>query len=469
MSTSSVLASGTRVIDSKEPDTIDAEGFRSNTARSWSQIEKTGFRIAAIFFVLSLFSPLDWKFWRELIHTHWNHFQDIFRLIALVPTYFYAPKWGFASFRNIYLVLLIAVVGAIAWGYLDRARREYDVPYYWLRVFLRYRLAIALIAYGMLQVFPLLFPKPTLSDLYTNYGDYLQWKLYYLTNGIAHAHYEQALGALMVAGGALLLWRATETIGAIISASLLFNIVLANFAYQLGSHVYATLLLLAASFLLINDAGRLLDLLVWQRPAKADHSQPNFSSPKAQRLHLAAKSAVFLFLIFYGGFVSYAFFHTNWPMPDTAGTLQNSTGYYDVREFEWNGRVIPYSLTDPTRWQNVVFEKWNSVSVRSSRPVPIDVENPSVVYPSDQRKYEFAGNGGRRFYSYTTDPATQSIHLQGKNDPRESIWLHYSYAPDGALVLAGTDESGNTLRIVLEKVDKKYLLLLGRRNPLTIY
>ncbi len=238
MSTSSILEN---VVHLTGGNVTDASIANQNTKTSsdWSSTQKFGLRLATLFFALTLVAPLDWKFWRELIHTHWSHFQDLFRLTAAIPQYFYAPKWGFASFRNVYLVLVIAFVGAAVWSYLDRNRRQYDTLYYWLRVLLRYRLAIALIGYGLLQIFPVQFPKPTLSDLHTNYGDYLQWKLYYLTNGVAHANYEQATGLLEVLGGALLLWRTTATIGGIISASLLFNIVLVNFAYQLGDHVYA--------------------------------------------------------------------------------------------------------------------------------------------------------------------------------------------------------------------------------------
>jgi hypothetical protein len=439
----------------------------SETSPRWSASKKFGFRFAAVFFFLSFASPLDWRFWRVLFRANWIHFQDLLRLVAFFPQYVAAPKWGFASFGSVYLVLLVAAVGAVIWSVLDRSRRDYDAAFYWLRVLLRYRLAIALVAFGLLQVFPVQFPKPSLSDFHTNYGDYLQWKLYYLTNGIAHAHYEEALGLLEVAGGVLLLWRKTTTIGVIVSASLLLNIVLANFAYQLGDHVFATLLLAAAVFLLLRDGARLLDLLVFERRAQGDRYSPHFRSERAVSLRLAGKSAVLLFLALYGASVAYGIHHTNWPYPDTPAPLKNAEGYYNVREFTVNGRAIPYSLTDPVRWQNVVFEKWNTISIRSNRPVPLDVARPEIAYGNDQ--YEFAGNDGRRFYSYTADTGAQTLHLQGRNDPSERLSLHYRYASDGSLVLSGLDQSGNSLRVVLDKLDKQYLLLLGRRHPLTIY
>lgn len=308
----------------------------------------------------------------------------------------------------------------------------------------------------------------TRSDLNTNYGDYLQWKMYYITAGIAHAHYEEALGLLEIIAGALLFSRRTATLGAIIAGSLLFNIVLANFAYQLGDHVYATLLLMIASVILLHDAARLISLLVQQRATRAERFVPSFT-PGTLRVRAWAKSVAIVFLLLYGVSVAYAYKETNWPYPRTPGTLAGAAGYYNVREFRVNGRDIPYSLTDPVRWQNVVFEQWNTISIRSNRPFPIEVQNPTPEYANALRSYEYAGNGGRRFYSYIADPAAKTLTLQGKSDPHEKIVLQYSYDPDGSLELNGTDESRNNLHIVLNKVDKQYLLLLGRRHPVTVY
>jgi hypothetical protein len=452
------------VLENPVPVTVvdDSELFTH-----WSASKAFALRASAFFFLLVFTAPLDWKFWRSLFHSNFLHFQDLFRLTAAIPQYISAPKWGFASFANTYLVLAVAVIGAAAWGLVDRKQRDYDLWYYWLNVALRYRLAIGLIGYGLLQVFAIQFPRPTLSDLYTNYGDYLQWKLYYLTNGVAHAHYQEFLGIVEVVAGALLLWRPTVSIGAIFSASLLFNIVLANFVYQLGDHIYATLLLLAAAFLLLHDTVRLANLLILQRRARADHFEPPFYTAGALRLHRIGKGAVIAFLAFYAGSVAYGSWYTSWPFPSTPGVLKNAAGFYNVREFTLNGNTIPYSLTDPVRWQNVVFETWNTVSIRSNRAVSIEVANPPIEFGND--KYEYAGNAGRRFYSYNADPAAQTIYLQAKTDPHESYSFHYQYAPDGSLLLTGNDESGESLNVVLEKQQKQFLLELGRRHPLTIY
>jgi hypothetical protein len=287
--------------------------------------------------------------------------------------------------------------------------------------------------------------------------------------GAASAHYEQSLGFIEIVAGILLLWRSTAVIGAALSAALLTNVVLASFAYQLGNHVYASSLMLIALFVLAHDLPRLFNLLFLERLAKADTYKPGFATERFKTSRLLLKSLVFLFVAAYGASAFASYRESNSSFPGTAG-LQGAEGLYNVKEFSINGNELPYSIVDSARWQNVVFEKWNTLSVRVNRPVTIDVAAPSIVYlPDEQRDYELAGNGGRHFYSYTADTANGKIYLHGKNDRTESLSFVYKALDDGDIVLTGNDQTGNSLRIVLEKVDKKYLLLEGRRHPISLY
>lgn len=176
-----------------------------------------------------------------------------------------------------------------------------------------------------------------------------------------------------------------------------------------------------------------------------------------------------IFLAVYGIETGASYRRRQWPYSEAAA-IQGVAGYYNVKEFSVNGNALPYSLTDPVRWQNVVFERWNTISIRINRPLTIDVANPKIAFQTDdKRDYEQAGNGGRHFYSYAADPSKGTIHLQGKNDPNEKFAFVFKRINDGSLLLTGNDEKGNALHIVLEKVDKKYLLQQGRRKPVTLY
>jgi len=437
----------------------------------WRAWQKHVFRIGAVFLLL-LALPLDWKFWSALFSGEWGRFQTLFQLTAYTPHFIPAsslPKWGLLSYANWGIALILAVIGGLAWGHFDRNRKEYRQAYYWLRVLVRYRLALGIIGYGMLMLFPLQFPRPTLSELHTDYGDFLLWKAYYLTNGIAVAYFQEILGLLEVIGGLLLFGRRTTIVGAGLIAAILLNVVLANFAYELGDHVYSSYLLLLAAVLLAHDTPRLYRLLVREKPAQADHFQPVFAHPGIRRARKILKGSAAAFVLAYGVAAYASYSHSRWLFPETPG-LPGVAGYYNVREFQINGRTLPYSLVDPVRWQNVVFEEWNTLSIRIHRPVDIAPLNPPIAHrPSEERDYELAGNGGRHFYRYIADTEHGKLRLEGKNRPEEIYDFDFRRIGEDSLLLIGRNESGDELRVLLDRIDKRYLLQEGRRKPISIY
>jgi hypothetical protein len=445
----------------------DIDMTRDHNETAWSSLERVTFRVAFVFFAL-LILPLDWHFWRQVHPSLFLHWQQWFHLTAYLPAFLAVPKWGLRSYGNLMLLLALAVAGGAIWTAVDRERREYDGLYSWLRAAVRYRLALAALGYGVMKLFAIQFPHPTLSELNTDYGDFLQWKIYYLTMGVAKDFYQQSLGLFEVAGAVLLLWRRSATVGASLLAALLLNIFPANVAYQLGDHVYAFTVLLMALAVMAHDGPRLLRLLVMERPVKAEREIPLASAARLAMYRGAALAVCAVFAAIYIGEAALAARSLGNFYPGTPG-LSNAAGLYNVKEFSFAGKPLPYSPDDPNRWQDVVFEPWNTLSVHVARPVTIDVANPAIEYLSDdERDYEIAGNAGRHFYRYTQDAAKQEIHLTGKNDS-QSFTFTYRYASDGTIELAGTDGNGVPVQMVLEKIDKRYLLFAGRRKPVSIY
>ncbi|WP_263409022.1 hypothetical protein [Terriglobus tenax] len=415
-------------------------------------------------FLLFLMLPLDWHFWRGLKGL--APWQIWFHLATYLPHFIRAPRWGIASFLNIWLCLAAGFLLGTLVSWRCGERMAYSNAYRWMRALLRYRLALALLVYGLLKIFMLQFPLPTVSDLNTQYGDLMQWKIYYLTVGVGKMGYQPLLGGLEIGAALLLLWNRTAIIGACLSGAMLTNIVPANFAYQFGDHVFATILMLFAAVIAAHDGWRLLHLLVLQTAVKADRTKD--LSLLMPRLAMCARGGIVTFAMLFAGSLSIGLRHSRWPYPDEAG-MAGMAGVYNVREFSLNGEVLPYTLTGNRRWQDVVFEDWNTFSVRVNRPMTIEVAKPSIDNPEAQRLYEIAGNGGRHFYSYQENAATRTLLAKGKNDPAEILSLHYSKQPDGSFVLEGKEASGAKLHIVLERVDKRYLLDAGRRRPISLY
>ena len=162
--------------------------------------EKFAFRLFFLYFLLQAV-PLDWKYWQEVFLIDWSHLH----YGAIFDLAHYSPRWssGPQQYTDWLILLAIALVGAMVWTAVDARRKSVvadDNLYYWLRVIVRYRLAIGMIAYGFIKLFPLQSPYPSLSNLNTNYGDFTRWKLFSLSLGIVPS-YESFLGGVEIIGG----------------------------------------------------------------------------------------------------------------------------------------------------------------------------------------------------------------------------------------------------------------------------
>lgn len=438
----------------------------------WDDKKIKALRFFTIFFALS-FLPLDGTFYSLIFET------GILNLNAYewVALFSYYPKilldgseFGLFSFIDLILLLVASIIGTILWGIFCKDKSiNYDNLYYWLRVGVRYRLAIALIGYGLLKIFVLQIPYPSLSNLHTNYGDFLPWKIYFHTVGIVQG-YESFLGFVEFLAGILLLYRKTATFGAAIALGFIGNIFMANYAYQIGDHNFTLYLLIFASFIFAYDAPRLYNLLYLQKKTVANRFQPNFSEPKLKNLRVSLKTLFFVAL-FILGYKSFSSFSTDpYLIPKEAG-LKEAYGFYNVREFVFNNDTIPYSIDHHNRWQNVVFEKWATLSVKIARPVSVDLSLvKDIGRNKDVRNYESAGVGDRHYFSYEIDSINHQLTLQNKNKHHidEGYKLTFSKPDKNTIILEGTDEKGNRIHAVLDRIERKYMLYEGRRYPVKL-
>ncbi|MGX5690864.1 DoxX family protein [Arcticibacter tournemirensis] len=423
----------------------------------WSSPEKHAFRFFFLYFFFQVV-PLDWKFYRQLIDIDWGqlHYGDIFLITK------YAPHFsdGADNFGDWGIIFVIALAGTVVWAWLDRERREYNNLYYWLRVILRYRLAAGVIGYGFIKLFPMQAPYPSLSNLNTNYGDFTAWKIFSMTLGIVPG-YESFLGFVEILAGLLLFYRKTATIGAFLVVVYTGNVFLSNLAYEGGEHIYSLSLISIAIFLLAFDAPRLYTLFGAGKQTLPNLFKPSFSEGWAKRLRPVLKWGFFGFFILFYGYKTWFGFHADpYQYPASEG-LDRISGVYNVTEFRLNNRIIPYSAVDSVRWKDVVFEKWATLSIKSNRPVVLDSSNTENIAKNDKdRSYEFAGSGGRHYFSYKADRSRSLLSLENrsKHYPNEKFQLHFSRPTPNRVILSGRNEKNESLYVVLDKIDKKYLL-----------
>jgi len=440
----------------------------------WKDYEKILFRFFFIYFFLQVF-PLDWKYYRHLLSINWLHPQisDVFNIAKYTPQFisgsYDARNWGLATFADWGFIALVAIAGTIVWSLLDKGKTHYKQLYYYLRILVRYRLAIAVIAYGFLKLFAVQAPFPSVSNLNTPYGDLTTWKIFSLSLGIVPG-YQSFLGAVELLAGILLLFRKTSPIGATIIIFFIGNVFMSNLAYEGGEIVYSFYLVVLALFLVAYDLQRIINLLVLNVPV-SPAALPVSWTKQQQLIRLILKSAVILiFVLGYGFGVHRTAAKGGYHFSDHKG-LEALNGLYTVTSFQVNGRLLPYSLTDTVRWQDVVFEKWATLSIKVNKNYHVvNYNTEDIPAGNGESSFEQSGTTGRVYYDYKADTTGHVLNLVNKSPEGQPLQLTYAIQPDQSVILSGL-ANGDTIRVVLEKNNKKYLLKTtpkGRRSSLKL-
>lgn len=257
------------------------------------------------------------------------------------------------NYVQVLLIALIAAAAAGAWTALDRRGRTRDDRLHeWLRVWLRYVLAYAMILYGMSKVFMLQFPAPDPARLTQPYGDSSPMGLLWTFMG-ASAPYTFFAGLMEVIGGLLLVPRRTVTLGALIVAGVMTNVVMLNLCYDVPVKLYSSHLLLMAIVLIVPDAGRLTDVLVRRRAVPAAPARPLFGRPWLDRSLIVLKGALVLALMWQQTSEGLAEDPRFGDAPAPA-----LVGVYRVESFTRAGKVRPLLVTDGSLWRTLAFNRF---------------------------------------------------------------------------------------------------------------
>ncbi|MBD1423131.1 DoxX family protein [Sphingobacterium chuzhouense] len=448
----------------------------------WKAYEKGIFRFVFIYFILQAV-PLDWKYFKNLFSVNWLNptFADFFNVSRYTPQFFFqhtsADFWGVSTLADWFVLLIIAGVLSLVWHFFENRKQiqlNYPDLYYILRTVLRYRLALGVIAYGLIKFFPIQAPYPTLSNFNTDYGDLSAWKIFSLTLGVA-PKFESVLGGLEILAGLLLLYRGTTAIGAFIVLIFHGNVFLSNLAYEGGETIYSLYLLHIAAFILLYDAKRIIDLFSFNRPAQLNLYRPVYKYDWQYKARIGLKSAFILIFIFVFGYKTYAAHKQGAVQYPAKPGLTGAEGLYDVYEFSRNGHIHPYSKTDSLRWQDVVFEKWSTLSIRSTQKIKPWLGGIEAFYKQDKdRIFELSGSTTRHFYHYRIDSASNTINLENKNPHylNDRFKLQFERPNENTIRFFGVDAEGDSLQVVLHRIDKKYLYeeakKAGRRGGLIL-
>jgi uncharacterized membrane protein YphA (DoxX/SURF4 family) len=271
----------------------------------WSRLELAAFRFAfayaLLFFPIQAVSRLPLFTWvDDLWNGAWACIVPwVARHVLGITRGFPDTTDGLGDFRYSYArvacVALFATVVAVVWTILDRSARDHRRLREWLEVLLRYGLANAMLVYGLGKVFEHQFSGPSLELLAQPYGDQSAQDVLWHFMGVSRP-YTIFGGLAECAGGLLLLDRRTTTLGALVVAAVMTNVVMLDFSYDVPVKLYASHLLVMALFLASTDARRLANVLVLRRPTEPAPLPPHFAQPRWERVRRVVKVAFVLYL-----------------------------------------------------------------------------------------------------------------------------------------------------------------------------
>ena len=317
--------------------------------------------------------------------------------------------------------LLLATLATIVWSILDRRRRRYDLGWTLLVLFTRYVLIAAMVNYGISKVLDLQFQPPQAGRLSETYGESSPMGLLWTFMG-ASVPYTMFAGFAELVGAALLAFRRTTLLGALVLIGVMGNVVVLNFCYDVPVKLYASHLWLMALFLTLPDRARLYDFFVRQR---AVAPRPVATPFVGRRLSLARRIVKPLLIV---GIVWQA-------------------GYS-----RWD-RVKAKSMNGP---QGAMNGAWHVVSATSDGK-PLKWRR--VV--TNNRTLGVIDDGDSDYYKLVDDGAKKTLTLTSYDRPKEAASV-VTYARSGEHGTLDGQLGGKAIHVELEHIDTSKSLLMTR-------
>ncbi len=263
---------------------------------------------------------------------------------------------GDSSLGHLRVALLfgLAALVALVWSNFDRERRHDPFLADLLRLGLRYYLAGMMMGYGLAKFGHRQFPSSVELPEYMveRYGDSSPMRLLWAFMGYSPG-YKAFTGIVEVLSGALLLFRRTTTLGALVGIAAMANVAMLDISYDVGLKLFTCHLLVFMVVLAWQDRSRLLNVFVFNRPTEPVAMAPTSPAAWVRISGFALKAAVI------GGFLYQA---VAWDRPlgsffspaEAALAPVELGGSFEVETFSRNGVTIP-AWTDPRRWQVLTF------------------------------------------------------------------------------------------------------------------
>jgi hypothetical protein len=291
---------------------------------------------------------------------------------------------------------------------------------------LRFWLGTAMVGYGLSKIFLLQFPFPAGDKLVQPLGEGSPMGLIWTMVGLSPA-YQIVGGVLELVGGAMIFFRRTLALGAMLIAGVMAHVVLLNYCYDIPVKLQSTLLLGYAIALLVPYAKPLLDVLWFNRPAQPRVWPEPPKQPWVRRLLVGGKIVFLAFLTWDTGQGAWA---------GSVGAKPEIYALYEVESFKRAGADVPPLATDEGRWRYFTLNGRGGAVIRSV-------------------------GGKRTTYRAKTDLEKNEVTLTPQNGDEKPSVLAFSPVAPGKLRLTG--RLGDApLEVVVRRREPNEFLLINR-------
>lgn len=365
-----------------------------------------------------------WKAFVPWIGTHILHISNP------ISTQFTGSGDTTYNYLQVLCYAAIALIVTVIWTVIDRKRPSYQSLFHWLKIYTRFSLAAAMIAYGSYKVIKSQFPDPSLDRLIQPFGDASPMGLLWTFMGASKSYNIFTGGAEMLAG-ILLVFRRTTVLGALVAIGVMANVFMLNLSYDVPVKLYSLHLLLFAIFLILPDMVRLAKMFILNLPVDA------------VKLPVLFKNRFLNYGCSIAGIVLLSFMLITSINDSMEGLKYGELapkpilyGIWNVESFEQDGVVQPLVINDEKLWRRMIFTNLFSVSVQLM---------------SEKKIY----------YMQQIDQWKKTLMLKKYDDQNWQTVFTYTQPADDKIVFDG-DMDGHHINIKLTRMDSSKFLLKSR-------
>jgi len=390
----------------------------------WNLFEKISFKFLFLYFVLYILSIFTGTLWEPIIKWIGTSVFDI-------QYEFSSNGRGSGDTTYAYLLLFLffclSIFGSLIWSILDRKRKSYNELQYGFLVFLRFLLIFFMFQYGLIKVFHLQMSPISNADLIQTFGTKSPMGLAWKFMGFSKT-YSMFAGFAEVVAGFLLIFRRTQTLGAIATIVVMLNVFMMNLCFDIPVKILSFHLMLMGVVLLFADFKRVFGVLVLNKN-NVDYKIYPQQKKDDRKIIIIAKLILLLCLTGFFVFTSYPRYKRSYLAPKTA-----LYGIWEVSKFS-KGKNKEISEEN---WK----KRWKYIAI-------------------DQKKYASIKNlEGKQFtVKFIVDSLKNTIKIGGFRT-KELDSLKYTYK-DSILTIEGILKK-DSLRMVLKKKNRKDFLLSTR-------